>query len=606
METTISCIRGHFGRDTFQSEGWESTPEEEAFRAEVRDWLASVIDVGREGLGQAKRQGLLRDYRVDFFGQDLVVLSTRDRDGIDREARQFLRDTYDKCSQVARAVPPSVDEDPLTDPGPGDPHKVFSSVVEMEINERPQEPIMVFMGDEVSPGTFNLPLYEIFAEPFRDLASSGEPRESAAEFQIRDASNQENITLHAPNQMSDILTLVEEKDRYLVVGVRNDLRGEMAAVSTATSISPIVGRRADWADPTMIVRCEGSFPSHHDVLRPFLQRSRSNPRGPVSDRDYGLFTPVGLDYSRHVLSGSPRLVIQGFRLSGGVLTAQIDPFADAPSGVDEERLESIWRRAAKDWTDEEVAAVWTWVHSQFCSDDAWLMEYAYKTAASMVNTYGLYVADVYEEARDRAISKINDLAAKRFRTYDPRKSKSKRPFINWLCTCIRHDISKWCEEVQRRRETDVRTVDEVRSAPSSDRSLIDPIDQYWSDVEPLLGKLRSESSLLAEAITLKYGPRRLTLAEAAEAGKCSIGAMKVRLHRGRQKLGPWIALRRTIIAHLTDPFVEPPLGQLFYDCLQGLSLDSAAAAVIDSRHPWSTVWFDAISRWLRGRGASQE
>jgi fructose 1,6-bisphosphate aldolase/phosphatase len=37
---------------------------------------------------------------------------------------------------------------------------------EMEIEERPSEPFLVFMGDKTSAGSFNMPLYKMFADPF--------------------------------------------------------------------------------------------------------------------------------------------------------------------------------------------------------------------------------------------------------------------------------------------------------------------------------------------------------------------------------------------------------------------------------------------------------
>jgi fructose 1,6-bisphosphate aldolase/phosphatase len=40
----------------------------------------------------------------------------------------------------------------------------------MEIDERPSEPIIVFMGDKTSAGSFDLPLYKMFDDPAFDNA----------------------------------------------------------------------------------------------------------------------------------------------------------------------------------------------------------------------------------------------------------------------------------------------------------------------------------------------------------------------------------------------------------------------------------------------------
>ncbi len=39
------------------------------------------------------------------------------------------------------------------------------AVAEMEIDERPSEPVLFFAADKTDPGAFNLPLYLSFADP---------------------------------------------------------------------------------------------------------------------------------------------------------------------------------------------------------------------------------------------------------------------------------------------------------------------------------------------------------------------------------------------------------------------------------------------------------
>ena len=39
-------------------------------------------------------------------------------------------------------------------------------MAEMELDERPSEPLIVFAADKTEPGAWNLPLYKIFCDPF--------------------------------------------------------------------------------------------------------------------------------------------------------------------------------------------------------------------------------------------------------------------------------------------------------------------------------------------------------------------------------------------------------------------------------------------------------
>lgn len=57
-------------------------------------------------------------------------------------------------------------QDLLQDAFSGNIRGAGPGVAEMEIEERPSEPFVVFAADKTQPGAWNLPLYKIFCDPF--------------------------------------------------------------------------------------------------------------------------------------------------------------------------------------------------------------------------------------------------------------------------------------------------------------------------------------------------------------------------------------------------------------------------------------------------------
>ena len=71
----------------------------------------------------------------------------------------------------------------------------------MELEERPSEPVIVFMGDKTSAGSFNLPFFKMFADPFNTAGLViAEPLHGGFEFEVHDVKENKRIPSPAPRR----------------------------------------------------------------------------------------------------------------------------------------------------------------------------------------------------------------------------------------------------------------------------------------------------------------------------------------------------------------------------------------------------------------------
>jgi fructose 1,6-bisphosphate aldolase/phosphatase len=304
-------------------------------KADIGGWVGhsashpDVLDVGRSELEQAKQRGLLIDYHVSYCGDDMFLIMSHDRGEDNQEVHKLAWDTFIKGTEVARKLKLyGAGQDLLTDAFSGNIRGAGPGSAEMEIEERPSEPIIVFMGDKTSAGAFNLPLYKMFADPFNTPGLViGEPLHEGFSFEIHDVKDHKQIVLNAPEEIYDMLIFMGAPNRYAVKRVRNRMSGEVAAVSSTDKLSLIAGRYVGKDDPAMIVRCQGNFPAVGEVLEPF-----SLPfvvEGWMRGSHHGPLMPVSLkDAHPSRFDGPPRLVALGFQLANGKLVGPRDLFDD--------------------------------------------------------------------------------------------------------------------------------------------------------------------------------------------------------------------------------------------------------------------------------------
>lgn len=309
---TVSCIKADVGGFVGHS---ASHPD--------------VLDLGRDELEKAKQRGLLVDCHVSHCGDDMFLIMTHERGENNVEVHRLAWDTFVKGTEVARKLKLyGAGQDLLVDAFSGNIRGAGPGSAEMEIDERPSEPIIVFMGDKTSAGAFNLPLYKMFADPFNTPGLViGEPLHKGFGFEIQDVKEHLQITLNSPDEIYDMLVFIGAPNRYAVKRVFNRLTGEIAACSSTDKLSLIAGRYVGKDDPTMIVRCQGNFPAVGEVIEAF-----TTPwivEGWMRGSHHGPLMPVGLkDAHPSRFDGPPRLVALGFQLANGRLVGPRDMFDD--------------------------------------------------------------------------------------------------------------------------------------------------------------------------------------------------------------------------------------------------------------------------------------
>jgi fructose 1,6-bisphosphate aldolase/phosphatase len=306
-----------------------------SIKADIGGWVGhsashpEILDLGREELTKAKQQGLLIDFHVSHCGDDMFLVMTHDRGENAEEVHKLAWDTFTKGTELARKLKLyGAGQDLIADAFSGNIRGAGPGSAEMEIEERPSEPILVFMGDKTSAGAFNLPLYKMFADPFNTPGLIiGEGLHEGFAFETQDVKEHVKITLNAPEEIYDLLIFLGAPQRYAVKKVFARATGEVGAVSSTDKLSLIAGRYVGKDDPTMIVRCQGAFPAVGEVLEPF-----TNPflvEGWMRGSHHGPLMPVGLnDATPSRFDGPPRIACIGFQVANGNLGQPRDMFDD--------------------------------------------------------------------------------------------------------------------------------------------------------------------------------------------------------------------------------------------------------------------------------------
>lgn len=288
------------------------------------------IELAKKKLQEAKETGLLIDYYVFNAGDDLELLMTHDKGVNNPEVHKLAWDTFkevtEKVSKQFKLY--AAGQDLLVEAFSGNVRGMGPGVAEMEIEERPSEPILVFAADKTEPGAWNLPLFRIFADPFNTAGLIIDPRmHEGFDFVVYDVFENQEVTLHCPSEMYDLLALIGTVGRYVISKVYRHSDGLIAAAASVTRLSLIAGRYVGKDDPVLIVRAQHGLPAVGEILEafafPYLVPGwmRGSHNGPLM--------PVPLKYSQCTrFDGPPRVIGLGFQLCNGNLVGPVDLFDD--------------------------------------------------------------------------------------------------------------------------------------------------------------------------------------------------------------------------------------------------------------------------------------
>src|SRR3990172_1068026 len=289
----------------------------------------AILEKAQEMLAQAKREGLLVDFHVTNCGDDLQLIMTHERGEGDEKIHGLAWKVFEEGTELAHQLKLyGAGQDLLSTAFSGNVKGMGPGVAEMEFEERPSEPVIIFMADKTSAGAWNLPLYKMFADPFNTIGLVIAPvMHSGFSFEVHDVKNHEKITLNAPDEIYDLLVFIGAPSRYAVKAVYHRESGNIGAVSSTQRLSLMAGRYVGKDDPVCIVRCQGQFPAVGEVLEPFSMPAmvegwmRGSHHGPLMPVSQAKSNPPRFD-------GPPRVIAAGFQIANGKLVGPRDMFDD--------------------------------------------------------------------------------------------------------------------------------------------------------------------------------------------------------------------------------------------------------------------------------------
>ncbi|MGC9115300.1 MAG: fructose-1,6-bisphosphate aldolase/phosphatase [Fervidicoccaceae archaeon] len=289
------------------------------------DLLATATRV----LGEAKSRGIIEDFYVTNVGDDLELIMTHFK-GVDSpEVHGLAWEAFKEATKVAQKLGLyGAGQDLLSDSFSGNVRGMGPGVAEMEFEERPSEPVVVFMADKTEPGAFNLPFYRIFADPFNTAGLVIDTKlHSGFKFEIWDLIEHNVYFLNAPEDSYDILALIGTTGRYTIKRIFRKSDGEIAAAVSSERLNLIAGKYVGKDDPVAVARAQSGFPALGEILEPFsfphlvagwMRGSHNGPLMPVSQRDARCTR----------FDGPPRIIALGFNIKDGKLIGPTDLFDD--------------------------------------------------------------------------------------------------------------------------------------------------------------------------------------------------------------------------------------------------------------------------------------
>jgi len=277
-----------------------------------------ILSLAENRLKEALSSGLINSFYVFNAGDDLELLMVHDKGEQNPEIHEFAWKTFKEAADKALALKLyGAGQDLIKTAFSGNVCGMGPGVAEMEIEERGSDPMVVFAADKTSAGSFNLPLFRIFADPMNTAGLVIDPHMLCGfKFEVIDTVDNKAITLECPEEMYELVALIGTVGRYAISKVWRKNDGLICASSSVSKLSLIAGKYVGKDDPVMLIRAQHGLPAVGEILAPFMHSYLV--QGWMRGSHWGPLMPVGLSASKcTVFDGPPRVVALGLQVSDG-------------------------------------------------------------------------------------------------------------------------------------------------------------------------------------------------------------------------------------------------------------------------------------------------
>lgn len=304
-------------------------------------------DVATKMLQKRKKAKDILDFRVLNAGDDLELLMTH-RKGVDNDKIHAIAwEVFETATKKAKELKLyGAGQDLLSDAFSGNVRGMGPGVAEMEITERPAEPVIAFMMDKTEPGAFNLPIYRMFADPFNTAGLVIDPSlHKGFVFEVWQIMENKRVFLNCPEEMYDLLALIGGKSQFVIKRVFPKKGGKLppdepVAVVSTEKLYKIAGEYVGKDDPVALVRGQSGLPAIGEIVEPFAFPHLVS--GWMRGSHNGPIMPVPFKYSQCTrFDGPPRVIGAGFQLANGMLVGPTDMFDDPGWDYTREKAQRI-------------------------------------------------------------------------------------------------------------------------------------------------------------------------------------------------------------------------------------------------------------------------
>ena len=284
-----------------------------------------LFNIAQNRMSEAAKKDLINNYFVFNSGDDLELLMIHEKGEQNPDIHKLAWDTFKAAANKASDLKLyGAGQDLLKNAFSGNVRGMGPGVAEMEIEERRSDPLVVFAADKTSAGSFNYPLFRVFADPMNTAGLVIDPNMICGfKFEVIDTLENKSIALKCPEEMYELLALIGTVGRYVVSRIWRSSDDLICAASSVSKLSLIAGKYVGKDDPVMITRAQHGLPAVGEILAPFMHSYFV--QGWMRGSHWGPLMPVGLSESKcTAFDGPPRIVALGFQVADGRISCGDD------------------------------------------------------------------------------------------------------------------------------------------------------------------------------------------------------------------------------------------------------------------------------------------